>query len=184
MHATTSQATITSSTLTAASFSLGTGAAAHPAAPLRDRGAPRRLSDRKEDSARSRSLGRPDRLAAAGRPRAVCGAPSRQASRRDTAEPGDAQPRCHASAVDGRVRRHVSRGAHSALPRPILVCLLVGMAATGLYVVLLGVKYGWAELRAPEAWAVAVLVGVGMFLIAMLHPAWMPRDIWSPSGAR
>jgi len=66
-------------------------------------------------------------------------------------------------------------------PLPILMCLLVGIAAIAMYVALLGDKYGWQALRAPEAWAVAVIIGVGFF-VAMLHPAWMPREIWSPSG--
>ena len=67
-------------------------------------------------------------------------------------------------------------------PLPILMCLLVGFAAIALYLALLGSKYGWRELRAPEAWAVAVIVGVGFVILAMLHPAWMPREIWNPSG--
>jgi multisubunit Na+/H+ antiporter MnhB subunit len=67
---------------------------------------------------------------------------------------------------------------------PILMCALVGIVAIGMYLVLLGLRYGWRELRAPEAWAMAVLVGVGMFLIAMLHPAWIPRDTAAPGGSR
>ena len=61
---------------------------------------------------------------------------------------------------------------------PILMCVLLGIVAIGLYVLFLGAKYGWGELRAPEAWAVALLLGIGFFFLAMLHPAWMPPDMW------
>jgi hypothetical protein len=72
----------------------------------------------------------------------------------------------------------------SRMGLPILLCALIGMVAGASYVALIGTKYGWREARTPETWAVAILVGIGGFLVAMLHPDWMPRDIWSRDGSR
>jgi len=57
---------------------------------------------------------------------------------------------------------------------------LVGIGWATVFIVFLGARYGWKELRDPETWIIAVLVGIGGFLVAILHPSWMPRGAASP----